>query len=260
LKQKRGMLPIVIAVLAAGLAVLGSAGGASAAGSCTTAVSHAWSGGSWTPSGSNFAAGVQAPVQLWANSNICNASSGEGDQASSWISIVPSTGGLIAQIGFTKVIDNPSTGSVRTCRFWAIGSGQGHVYACGADSTGDRVWFRITAMPNADGMGHYYYLEDCGPDVNYDGCVTKNLTQPAWSDGQAYILSEVSYGCQDQMPGSSSSRVSFGTSTFPIKAQNGYGDAWAVRSLGGYLYGPCGTSHFHYSVTNPIVTTWDDRN
>jgi len=235
---------------------------------CTTASNHAWTGGSWFPTGTNFAAGVQAPIQFRTASRVCNSGGiGEPDGSSAWIAIVNGQGGnLIAQIGFLKLVTNFSTGDVSNCRFWAHGTGQAHSYKCGDDSDGDRFWFRIEALPDPDQPLHpeVYALEDCGTSGGYGSCITKDFTQQAWSNGVGYTLNEVGYACDDKVMGSSSSRVNYGIGTYPIKGQNSFGGAWAIHDWAGFDLIQSGTfcNHYFHSVwaNDEIVQTWDSQN
>lgn len=228
---------------------------------CDTTPTHQFVGGFWQPTTGNFAAGIEAPVQVRTSSRVCVALPGfEADAVSAWIALEPDNGSLIVQMGFAKFVINQITGAAQLCRFWAIGKGQIHAYGACEPNSGDFVWFRITAKPDPDtGQGHFYYLQDCGTDGGYDGCVTKNAAQPAWGDAWAPELSEVSYPCGDQIMGGPSAKENIGTVTYPIKGQNSFGGTWALRGMSEFPNGHC-SGHYNEFTSDTFIQTWDDRN
>lgn len=184
---------------------------------------------------------------------VCVAAAGkEGDQVSNWIAIEPGDGTKIAQIGFVKLIANPSTGTTQVCRFWAIGTGAVHAYDCGVDNGGDTVYFRIVAQ------GSYYNLLDCGKVGGYANCDSLNSSQTLFADSWAINSAEASYACGDRLMGQSGSRVAFGNATYPMRVLRVVGGTWDVRPWNS-SGSPC-SGNYAVSVTDEVIQTWDTRN
>lgn len=252
-------LGVVVTALGASLA-LGAGPAAASVNYCGTPdYYHSFYGQKWNASFGYLSTGLRAPVQLRTNSSVCVPPAGyEKDEASNWIGFEPGSQTAVVQLGYIKLIDDASIGTVKTCRFWGTGAGNVHAYHCGDETAGDQVWFQITSQTKDGANGLYYYLQDCGTSGGYNNCVTKDISQPTWSDGLGFANSEVSYSCQDKMAGSYTSAAHVGGNTYPIKGQTD-GGPWAIRSFNPYTYHPCSNS-YHSNVSDQTLETWDERN
>jgi hypothetical protein len=256
---------VVATALAGGTFLFGVTGSAWADdyGTCPTAYSstHAWTGGTWNPSGSNVVYGVEAPIEYRNGASICQQthSPGEGDESSVWIAVETAT--HIVQIGFVQVVYD-SAGDTHQCSFWAHGTGTVHPYDCGLTSATTK-YFRI----EEDSQFADYNIEDCGTGPGYGSCVSKNATQSQFTaTDKGAAVSEVSFPCRSQMMGGLSSKVDYGSSSYYLKGQNSIGGSWAVHDFGTPVNSE-GCSQYlndRYidsdGTDTDIMQTWDTRN
>jgi hypothetical protein len=225
------------------------------AAACPPVSAHDFVSTAWN---TTSATGVEAPVQLRKNGTICAPNTTEADQDSSWISLEPTDGSAIVQMGFIHFW-NYAIGSAQFCRFWATGGGAAHVYKCGSDASGAYVFFKIYKFYDTDSRFYYYNLLDCGSTA-YTACTSYDASQRSWASSWGIVAAETTYGgvaCTDRIMGTSAAPANVGTSSYGIKWQSAVGGTFATKTLSD----PNATcSHYVGVRTNSILSTWDNRN
>ena len=255
-RLRAGRMWVVLVLVASGV-VVATATKADAAPCPSPAVSAKFASAWWFPAGSNAAYGVRAPIRLRAGATLCGSYT-DGDSVGSWIAIEPGNFTRISQMGFVYLHNAQQVQQL--CRFWAASAaGTVHAYKCSDDTPGDHVYFRIRTLLGPS-SNYYYELADCGTSSSYSGCTVKNTSENAYSNPVSLVSGEANRGgCTDHIQGSASAKVTYGTGSDPLQAQNAYGGGWSTRDY--VADSPdCGNFNVNVSSDNSVVTTWDDRN
>lgn len=204
--------------------------------------------------------GVRAPVQVRFTGTVCGGGPEPGFDAA-WISLEPSDGSSITQIG---LIHQSITMGQEYCKFWAVvpQDGGAHTYDCGSGnlSDGTYYYFEITEYTDPTTHAKLYDVEDCGTD-GYGSCSGEATPAPgAYTTPWAINAAETDYGqtaCTLQIMGSSSGILHFGASASPMQFQQGEGSSWATKSLSDAR--PI-CSDYRGDYSDVVLGTYDDRN
>jgi hypothetical protein len=206
------------------------------------------------------AAGIRAPIQLRTNSNPC--STNVDVFTDSYVSIEDDYTGdadfaQIRQIGWDN--DYLPGGPETHCKFWAIGIGAPHDYACShADQT--ITYFRVDVVSLIGSNQVWVY--DCGQTNWTSGCTVEGMDSVP-NKYEVDALTETADSCDYTIAGSASNSVNIGTSSHPIETKNDIGDSFSTHDMEINRADPYGCGHWHKNWQgSPTFTiqTWDDRN
>ncbi|MGH3496728.1 MAG: hypothetical protein ACRDP1_04605 [Nocardioidaceae bacterium] len=177
--------------------------------------------------------------------------------AASWIAIQQRSGTGITQIGFDHHYS--SDGSGIWCRFWAIGTGFPHFYACGGTPDENYVYFQIVRFYLSK-LGYFYQIADCGQSGGYGNCTVRNESQGAYSNPEGAIAAETDFGCAVRIMGSSPAPTHYGSGPNPTE---GMVNSWDIRTWSDkQTEGDCTSDYTGQKVPNVagVFATWDSRN
>lgn len=225
------------------------------AATCPSSPNHDFVSESWS-NGGTFANidGVRAPIKKRTDGTVCSGGT-ETSFSASWIAIQTSNGTAITQIGF---IHQAISGGSEFCRFWAIGSGAVHDYACGTSGNDVYEYFQIQNYVDPATHAHYYDIEDCGTS-GYGSCTSEDATAPTYSNPWGVVAAENDYGkgCLTNLMGYSADPQNVGTSANPLQWQNSVGGTWATKTMSS---SPAQCTDYRGSFSNTVFSSWDSRN